>query len=101
MATQTPVTERTIRASLHGTGRDHYHVILSKSRGLDRVIAVSTFDHYIEAGHRAQLVKAEYERMGFKARTYDAGTYLELSKVGETPAFVTTRHCRLRHTIDG
>jgi hypothetical protein len=93
--------ERTIRTSMLGNGREHTHVILSKSRGLDRVIAVATFDDARDAATRADKVKAEFERMGFTGRTTWAGTVLELVKAGETKSFLFTRHCTLRHNIDG
>jgi hypothetical protein len=99
MATQ--VRERTIRISMLGNGREHTHVILSKSRGLDRVIAVSTFDDARDAATRADRVYAEYRRMGFIGRTTWAGAVLELVKEGETRSFLFTRHCTLRHNIDG
>jgi len=95
------VRERTVRTSMLGNGREHTHVILSKSRGLDRVMAVSTFDDARDATARAHSVYAEYQRMGFTGRTTWAGTVLELVKPGESRSFLFTRHCTLRHNIDG
>ncbi len=93
--------ERTIRVSLYGSGREHYHVILSKSRSVRRVLAVATFATYQEAGVRAVRVRDVYRAMGFTDRTYGAGTVLELSKDGETSSYLMTRRCTLRHQIDG
>lgn len=101
MARQAPVKERPVRISLHGTGRDHWHVVLSKSRGLDRVLAVATFETRLEACDRADKVYAQYRDMGFTGRTTWAGTVLELVKAGETTSYLMTRHCCLRHNITG
>lgn len=101
--TPTLAQERQIKVSIYGSGREHYHVILSKSSGLDRVIAVSTFDTWTEAGHKAQHVKAVYETMGFESPTFAAGTILKLVKPGEPEwtAYLMTRRCHMRHQIDG
>lgn len=101
MTQQTTVRERTIKTSIYGSGREHYHVILSKSRGLDRVIAVSTFDMWHQSADRARSVKAEYERMGFTTREMGHDTYLRISKDGETDSYLRATLCRMKHQIDG
>lgn len=101
MTQQTQTRERSIRTSIYGSGREHYHCILSKSRGLDRVVAVSTFETWPEAAGRAHKVKAAYASMGFATRTYGAGAILALEKDGETSSYLMSRRCYLKHNIDG
>lgn len=85
-----------IRVSLNGSGSDHYHLIMSRTTGLNGAYVMRSFETLADATAKATLVRDVHTHAGFIPREIHNRAILQLTH-GETVRYLFVRHCNLRH----
>lgn len=91
-----------LNISRNGSGRDHYHLVVSRTTGLNGATVTRAFETLAEASAKASTVRDVHVHAGFVATERQNGSVLELSKAGADTGITVKRYlfvrpCNLRH----
>jgi hypothetical protein len=89
-------TQAQIRISLTGHGVKHWHLVLSRTTGLNGATVARAYDNQESAIRKAYACVETFEAEGYRATERRDGTVIELSR-GDVKRYLFVRPCYLRH----